>query len=109
MTKQNAQKRESLDNVRPLIKELLDLTAEKKDIEKEIKELRERILPLIEGRGKMQLDNYVFEAKQMAGRKSLDKSTLDEFLRQHGKTVADFEKVGAPFVQLNVTEAAESI
>lgn len=109
MNAQNAQAPQSLDNIKPLLRELLELRAEKKEIEAEIKELDSKVRPVIANRGKMQLDNFIFECKEMAGRKTLDKKALEEFLEQHGKTVADFEKQGAPFTQLNVIEAAETL
>jgi len=101
------QAKQSLDNLRPLIKKLLDLRADKRDIEKEIKQIEGTVKSSIADRGKMQLDNYIFECKTMPGRKSIDKDKLAEFLAAHGKTVADFEKQGAPYPQLNVAEAAE--
>jgi len=57
-------------------------------------------------RGKMRLDDYVFECKQQAGRKTLDKAALAEFLAEHGKDISDFEKQGAPFTVLKVEEIA---
>lgn len=106
MTKSQVKAPASLDNIKPLLKRLLDLRMDKRDIEKEIKELDEQVRPIIAERGKMQLDNYVFECKLVAGRKSIDKTALTEFLEKHGKSMADFEKEGAPFTQMNVTEVA---
>lgn len=107
MTKQQTQQNASLANLKPLIKELAELTADKKDIEKEIAALREQVLPLIEGRGKLQVDNYIVEATQVAGRKSTDKKALEAFLAKNGSSLSEFETVGSPSVRLNVTEAAQ--
>jgi hypothetical protein len=107
MTASAKQATQSLDNIKPLIKRLLDLRQDKKDIEAEIKELDAEVRPVIAQRGKMQIDNYIFECKEQAGRKSIDKVALAAFLEQHGKSVEDFEKQGAPFTTLNVTEAAK--
>lgn len=109
MNKQEKQLRASLDNIKPLLKRLLELRADKRDIEKEIKELDEQVKPIIADRGKMRLDNFIFECKQMPGRKTVDKAALSSFLEAHGKTLEDFEKVGSPFTQLRVEEAAMEI
>lgn len=95
----------SLDNLRPLIKRLLELRMDKRDIESEIKEIEGTVKEAVADRGKMRLDNYVFECKTMPGRKSIDKPSLAAFLAEHGKTIEDFEKQGAPFPQLRVEEA----
>lgn len=97
----------SLDNLRPQIKRLLELRMDKRDIEAEIKEIEGTVKEVTADRGKMRLDNYVFEAKTMAGRKSIDKDALNNFLAKHGKSAEDFEKVGAPFVTLTVSEAEQ--
>ena len=107
MTKSETVAPQSLDNLKPLIKRLLDLRMDKRDIEKEIKEIEGTVKEQIADRGKMQLDNYIFECKTMPGRKSVDKDALKEFLEKHGKSIEDFEKVGSPFAQLRVDEAAE--
>ena len=99
----------SLDNIKPALRRLLDLRADKADIERELKVLDAEVRPLIEGKGKMQLDNYIFECKMSPGRKSTDKPTLEAFLAKHGKELADFEKVGAPFTTMSVTEAAKQL
>lgn len=106
MTGSKREAPQSLDNVKPLLKRLLDLRQDKKDIEAEIKELDKEVRPAIVSRGKMQLDNYIFECKEQAGRKSIDKAALADFLAQHGKSIEDFEKQGAPFTTLNISEAA---
>lgn len=95
----------SLDNIRPVLKRVLDLRMDKKDIEKELKELEATVRPVIEGKGKLQLDNYICECKQMAGRKVLKKDALNEFLKQHGKSIEDFEELGKPYTVLRVDEA----
>lgn len=107
MTKQDNVQPQSLDNLKPLIKRLLDLLMDKRDIDKEIKEIEGTVKQAVADRGKMQLDNYIFECKTMPGRKTIDKAALSAFLEKHGKTVEDFEKQGAPYQQLNVSEAAE--
>jgi hypothetical protein len=96
----------SLDNLKPLIKKLLDLRMDKRDIDAEIKSIEGTVKEAIADKGKMQLDNYVFECKTMGGRKTVDKDALEVFLAQHGKSYDDFTKVGAPFTQLRVDEAA---
>ena len=97
----------SLDNIKPALEELLELRADRADIEKRIKELDALVRPVIEGEGKMQLGNFTFECKLQKGRKSVDKPALIEFLESNGKEYADFEKVGAPFTTMSVTEAAK--
>lgn len=106
MTKSEKKLRVSLDNIKPALKRLLDLRADKKDIEAEIKELDAQVRPIIAGQGKMQLDNYTFECKEQAGRKTLDKVKLAAFLEAHGKDISDFETVGKPFTTLKIDEAA---
>lgn len=107
MSKSEKQQPASLDNLRPVLKRLLDLRADKRDIEAEIKELDAQVRPVIANRGKMQLDNYIFECKEQPGRKTLDKKALAEFLEANGKSIEDFEKVGNPFTTLRIEEAAE--
>tara|TARA_R110000744_G_scaffold2592_8_gene10339 strand:- start:5911 stop:6240 length:330 start_codon:yes stop_codon:yes gene_type:complete len=97
----------SLDNIKPALEELLELRADKADIEKRIKELDVLVRPVIEGEGKMQLGNFTFECKLQAGRKTLDKALLSVYLEAGSKTLSDFEKVGAPFTTMSVTEAAK--
>lgn len=99
----------SLANMKPMIKRVLDLRADIKDMTAELKELEKDVKPALEGRGKLQVDNYIVEVKQMKGRKTLDKEALTTFLEKHGAKIEDFEKVGAPFAQLNMSEAAEKI
>tara|TARA_R110000823_G_scaffold38236_6_gene103178 strand:+ start:137 stop:466 length:330 start_codon:yes stop_codon:yes gene_type:complete len=99
----------SLDNIKPALKRLLDLRADAKDIAAEIKVLDAEVRPLIEGQGKMQMDNYIFECKVQKGRTSIDKTLLVTFLQEHGKEMADFEKVGAPFTTMSVSEAAKTL
>lgn len=106
MTKSVNEAAQSLDNLKPLIKKLLELRMDKRDIEAEIKEIEGVVKESIADKGKMQLDNYVFECKTMAGRKTVDKPALEEFLASHGKSYEDFTKQGAPFTQLRVDEAA---
>jgi len=107
MTKSSEQAPQSLDNMKPMIKRLLELRMDKRDIEAEIKEIEGTVKEATAGRGKMQLDNYIFETKMMAGRKTVDKAALEAFLEQHGRTYDEFTKVGAPFATLTVSEAAE--
>jgi len=106
MTQQNAQPKASLGNLKPVLREYLDLRADIKHMEKELKSLDEQVRPAIANMGKMQLDEWTFECKEMPGRKTLDKAALEDFLAQHGKSIADFEKAGKPYTQLRVTEAA---
>jgi hypothetical protein len=107
MTKQSKQAAASLDNIKPQLRELLNLRAERKELDAEIKALDEEVRPIIANRGKMQLDNFIFECKEQPGRKTLDKKALEEFLSKHGKSLEDFEKQGAPFTTLRIDEAAE--
>ena len=99
----------SLDNIKPALQRLLDLRADAKEIAAEIKVLDAEIRPLIEGKGKMQLGNYTFECAVQKGRKSVDKPALTRYLEENGKSYEDFEKVGAPFTTLKVTEAAVTL
>ena len=92
MNKSSTEAPQSLDNMKPIIKRLLDLRADKKDLEAEIKEIEGTVKEAIADRGKMQLDNYVFECKTMQGRKTIDRPSLDAFLAQHGKSYDDFVK-----------------
>jgi len=95
--------------MKPLIKKLLELRMDARDIAAEIKEIEGLVKEATADKGKMQLDNYIFECKTMAGRKTVDKPALEEFLSQHGKSYDDFTKVGAPFMQLKVDEAAQQL
>jgi hypothetical protein len=79
-----------------------------KRIEKRLKELDEVVRPIIVERGKFVHGIYAFNCKQVAGRKSLDKEALIEFLNDHGAKYEDFEKVGAPYTTLSV-ETVETI
>jgi nicotinate-nucleotide pyrophosphorylase len=106
MSKSKQKWQVSLDNIKPALKRLLELRMDKKDIEAEIKELDEQVRPIISDRGKMQLDNYVFECKQQAGRKAVNKEKLKAFLEAHGAKYEDFEEQGAPFTVLKVEEVA---
>jgi|TARA_R110000803_G_scaffold23766_2_gene58025 hypothetical protein len=76
-----------------------------REIAAEIKAIEGDVKEAVADRGKMRLDNYTFECKTMPGRKTVDKDSLTAFLEQHGKSMADFEKVGAPFMTLRVDEA----
>lgn len=109
MTKLQNTAPNSLDNMKPLIKKLLELRMDKRDIDAEIKEIEGMVKEATADKGKMQLDNYIFECKTMAGRSTVDKPALEAFLAENGKTYAEFTKQGAPFLQLSVNEAAKTL
>ena len=105
MTEQNGQVKQSLANIKPMLEDYLNLRADIKDMEKELKEMDETIRPMLADRGKMQLGTFTFEVKTQPGRKTMDKAKLEAFLNQHGKSIEDFQRVGAPYTQMRVSEA----
>jgi hypothetical protein len=99
----------SLDNIKPLLEELLELTHVKKKIEARIKELNPQVRPSIEGRGSMLLGKYSFECKIGKGRKTLDTDRLSVYLADDGLNLEDFYKVGAPTSTMTVKLLGESL
>jgi hypothetical protein len=94
----------SLDNIKPDLTEYGKLRMQMKQIEARLKELDERIRPIIAERGKLVYDGYAFNCKAVAGRKTLDKEAVGAFLAEHGTKLEDFEKVGAPYTTLSVEQ-----
>lgn len=92
----------SLDNFKPLLKERGELKQILDQAEKRIKQLDEDLRPVLEGRGEIIAEGFSFNCKLVKGRKSIDKELLEEFLKKHGLSVADFEKEGAPFTTFTV-------
>ena len=88
----------SLDNVKPAMLEYASLTAAKREIEARLKELGAVIRPVLEGRGSVIAEEYIFECRMNKGRVTLDKKALVA----SGVDVAPFEKTGAPFTTLTV-------
>lgn len=94
----------SLDNIKPLLAEYAHLHAQKKVLDERLKELDKQVRPILVDSGSVQVANYVFSCTIMPGRKTLDKKAMEAA----GIDLAPYEKVGAPFTKLTVTEA-ESI
>jgi len=92
----------SLDNVKSYMDEYAELRRSAKRIETRLKELDPVIRPALEGRGAVVYNGAQFECKMVAGRKTLDKKAVEEYLSEHGADITDFEKQGAPFTQMNV-------
>lgn len=97
----------SLDNYKPMLDERAELAMSKKRIEERIKELDELLRPVLEGRGDVIYNGYSFNCKLVAGRKTLDKGAVSEFVEQHGAHLEDFEKVGAPYTTFTVKRVNE--
>lgn len=97
-----AQPANSLANYKPILKERGELADLKKRVEARIKELDEELRPALEGRGEIVAEGYSFKCTLSAGRKSLDKPLLAEFLKDYNMTVEEFEKEGAPFTTMTV-------
>ena len=97
----------SLDNLKPLLDEWCRLRLDVKDAEKRIAALDKDLKPAISGRGELRMGNYTMNCVEAAGRKTIDKELLGEFLAKHGKTVEDFEKVGAPSLRVTIKEVKE--
>lgn len=105
MSNTKADQANSLANHKPMMIERAQLHMDKKDIEDEIKNLDKILRPVLEGRGKVQVDNFTMEVKVVAGRKTQDKVALEAFLAEHGKTLEDFTVMGAPYTTFSVSEA----
>lgn len=105
----NAQAPSSLDNLKPQIEELLELREDVKQMQAEIKELEKVVKPATVGKGKIQVGKFVFECREQAGRRTVDKDALNEFLKQHGKSYDDFTKVGSPTYVMTQSEAATTL
>ncbi len=97
-----AQKPASLDNFKPMLAERGELADLIKKCEERVKELDADLRPVLEGRGEVVTQGYSFNVKLIAGRKTTDKESLEAFLSLHGKTMADFEKQGAPYTTFTV-------
>lgn len=106
MSVSQTQPQGSLDNYKPALKERGELDDLKKKVEARIKELDADLRPILEGRGAVMHDTYSFECRLSAGRKTLDKEKMVEFLAEHGYVMADFEKEGAPFTTMTVKRLA---
>jgi hypothetical protein len=102
MTVSQQPQQASLDNHKPALKERGELADLKKRCEDRIKELDETLRPVLEGRGTIATEGYSFTCTLSKGRKSIDKDALNEFLSQHGMSVENFEKEGAPFTTMTV-------
>jgi len=92
----------NLDNYKPLMQERAELADLMKKCEARIKELDADLRPVLEGRGEIISDGYSFNVKLVAGRTTLDKPALDEFLQTHGMTVNEFERQGAPYTTFTI-------
>lgn len=92
----------SLDNYKAALKERGELSVLSKKIDARIKELDAELRPALEGRGEVVAEGYSFKCAMQAGRTSIDKPALDAFLLEHGATINEFEKVGAPFTVFTV-------
>lgn len=92
----------NLDNFKPLLKERGELKQILDAAEARIKQLDADLRPVLEGRGEIIAEGFSFNCKLSKGRKSIDKELLEEFLKKHGLSVADFEKEGAPFTTFSV-------
>lgn len=92
----------TLDNHKADLKERGELAILLKKVEARIKELDTVLRPVLEGRGEVVTEGYSFKCTMQAGRMSLDKPALDEFLQQHGATINEFEKAGAPYTVFSV-------
>jgi len=93
-----------LDNYKPMLKERGELAKLQKQIEARIKQLDADLRPVLEGRGEVVAEGYSFNVRLQAGRMSLDKPALDAFLLEHGATINEFEKQGAPYTVFTVKE-----
>jgi hypothetical protein len=91
-----------LDNYKNILKERGELADLKKKVEERIKELDEDLRPVLEGRGEIVAEGYSFKVTLQPGRRSVDKPALDAFLLEHGATINEFEKQGAPFTVFTV-------
>lgn len=103
----NQQQPASLDNHKPALVERGELADLKKKCEDRIAELDKALRPVLEGRGEIFHGGYSFKCTLSKGRKSIDKDLLEEFLKKHGLTVADFEKEGAPFTTFAVKKVQQ--
>jgi hypothetical protein len=96
-----------LDNYREMLRERGELHMLAKQIADKIKALDADLRPVLEGRGEVVAEGYSFKVSMQAGRTSIDKPALDAFLLEHGATINEFEKVGAPFTVFTVREVSQ--
>nr|NKB39630.1 hypothetical protein [Ilumatobacter sp.] len=92
----------SNDNIKTVAEAYGAIKAEMKALEKKAKELEPVLKEALADRGNVSVGKYVFTAKTMAGRKTMDKPKLESALRDNGLDIESFYKAGAPFVQMSV-------
>lgn len=92
----------SLDNLSPILGELITLRAKIKDLEARKKELEATVRPALADRGAIEHDGYVIKVETMPGRATLDRKAVEKVLEDEGYDIEDFIKRGAPFSQLTI-------
>lgn len=88
----------SSDNYDDLAEALGTVIEQRKMLEAKEKELRALLDPIIGEKGTTVAGGFVFDYKQMAGRKTLDTDAL----KDAGIDLSAFYKVGKPYVTLSV-------
>ena len=94
----------SNDNIRTIAEAYGAIKAEIKALEKKAKELEPALKEALADRGNISVGKFVFTAKTMPGRKTVDKDKLSGALQKHGLDIDSFYKAGAPYVQMTVKE-----
>lgn len=77
---------------------LAEVDEQLKMLEKKKRELRDQLDPIIGEKGATVIGSYLFDYKQMAGRKTLDTKAIEDA----GIDLSAFYKVGKPFVTLTI-------
>lgn len=95
---------DTLSNAARVYGELLD---QKKAIEAQLKELEPHLKEQFADKGTVISGGYAYNAKTQAGRRTLDKTSLNQALSKHGLDMEAFYTVGAPYVRMSVTKVAE--
>lgn len=107
MTSMKQANASSLDNYKPLLDERAELHRSKKRIEDRIKELDEALRPALVGRGELIYNGFAFKVEQVAGRTTLNKKALTDFLGALGHDIAEFESVGKPSSRFTIKQVEE--
>lgn len=94
----------SLENLKPIALGVAELTERIKELQAKKKELEEELRPALEGHGPVQFDEYIVECKVQPGRKTLDKSAVEEAFGD----LSDFYKTGKPFTVLSVKKVTQA-
>jgi len=88
----------SLENLKPIAEAIGAIDTEIKALTKKKKELEAEIRPTLADRGPTTFGEYQFEVKTVPGRKTLDKTLLEEA----GISIDRFMKVGKPYTTMSI-------